>query len=159
MSTAACKLEGGIFNQGIQWNIQNGKSAQFWWDFWLSSETCGSLISSTLTKAEFSLLVADVHPFWEEWHFEKLSFVLLDFIINEIYAIPLSLNPNFEDKIIWAFSPTGFFSLKSAYILAKGLSLTLLPNRVDSTWIWKTCTTPRIHFFVWLCFHNSLPTC
>lgn len=58
-----CKLGGGIFNQWVKWNIQNGKSTLFWWDFWLNSETCRSLILGPLTEAEFSFTVADIHPF------------------------------------------------------------------------------------------------
>lgn len=117
---AACKLGGPIFNQGIKWSIRNGRSTLFWWDFWLSSGTCRSLILGPLTAAELSLTIADVYKIGEGWLLEKLSFALPDQIILEMNAIPFSINSNAEDGILWAFSPTGNFSLQSAYLLSKG---------------------------------------
>ena len=41
---------------------------------------------------------------------------------NAIKATPLSCNHEAEDSLQWAYSKNGFFSLKSAYLLAKGLN-------------------------------------
>lgn len=54
-------------------------------------------------------------------------------------------------------SKDGFFSLKSAYLLAKGLN----PLNLDidpCRWVWDVYTTPRIKFFLWLSSQNSIPT-
>jgi hypothetical protein len=49
----------------------------------------------------------------------KISFVLPHPIMLELNVIPFSLNPQAEDKVVWAFSSNGTFSFKDAYILAK----------------------------------------
>ena len=56
----------------------------------------------------------------------------------------------------WAYSKNGFFSLKSAYLLVRGLNP--LNQVTDSIgWVWKVETSPKVHFFLWLCLHNSVP--
>jgi hypothetical protein len=77
----------------------------------------------------------------------------------ELNVIPFSLNPQAEDKVVWAFSSNGTFSFKDAYILAKGLDPLISLTDLDCSLIWKSCTSLRIKFFLWLCFHKSLPTC
>ena len=47
----------------------------------------------------------------------RISFVLLDYIMQEIKGILLASNPLQEDLHIWAFSKDGNFSLKSAYLI------------------------------------------
>ena len=78
-------------------------------------------------------------------------------IVNDIQCIPLASCPNQKDRLIWAFSKDGSFSLKATYLLAKGLNplnLVTLPCR----WVWDSNTTLRIKLFLWLLSHNSIPT-
>ena len=49
--------------------------------------------------------------------------------------------------------------IHSAFALSKGLNPLNTSFDPDSSWIWKALTTPRIKYFLWLCFHHSLPTC
>ena len=155
----ACKLGGGIFTQGIKWTIQNGNSVLFCLDRWLPSGSLRTLISGPLTLDDLSLTVADVHPFGGHWLIDKLSFVLPDHIILDLLATSFSSNPLSNDLVVWAFSSNGAFSLHSAYLLSKYLVPTNPSPSLSPSWIWKAGTTPRIKFFLWLCFHNSLPTC
>ena len=53
---------------------------------------------------------------------------------------------NAKDVSCWAFSKDGSFSLKSSYLLAKGLN-PLNPSSIACEWIWKATTMPRIMFF------------
>ena len=85
-----------------------------------------------------------------------ISFVLPDYIIQEIKGILLASNPLQEDLNILAFSKDGNFSLKSAYLIAKGLN----PLNLDTfnMWVWNSKIMSRIKFFLWLCSHYSIPT-
>ena len=78
-------------------------------------------------------------------------------ILNAIKATPLSCSHEIEDSLQWAFSKNNFFSLKSTYLLARGLNPSNLDN-VSVEWVWKVETYPKIQFFLWLCLHNSVPT-
>ena len=56
----------------------------------------------------------------------------------------------------WAYSKNGSFSLKSAYLLVRGLNpLNWVTDYIS--WVWKVETLPKVHFFLWLCLHNSVP--
>jgi ribonuclease HI len=156
---AACKLGGIIFTQGIKWHIQNGNHVLFWLDWWLPSGPLHTLISGPLSPDDLSLTVADVHPFGGQWLLDKLSFVLPDHLLLELLATPFSSNPLSNDLVLWAFSSNGAFSLHSAYLLSKGFIPAKPSPSLSTSWIWKAGTTPRIKFFLWLCFHHSLPTC
>lgn len=54
------------------------------------------------------------------------------------------------------YSSNGYFSTKSAYLLACGWD----PNLKDEgwEWIWKTSTHPRIQYHLWICYHGKLFT-
>jgi ribonuclease HI len=117
------------------------------------------LISGPLSLDDLSLTVANVHPFGGQWLLDKLSFVLPDHLLLELLATPFSSNPLSNDLVLWAFSSNGAFSLHSAYLLSKGFIPAKPSPSLSTSWIWKAGTTPRIKFFLWLCFHHSLPTC
>ena len=74
-------------------------------------------------------------------------------------ALPTHQNsPHIHDSLAWAFSKDGWFSIKSAYLLARDLNP--LNSRLNSvSWVWKLEAPPKILFFLWLCLHNSIPTC
>ena len=88
---------------------------------------------------------------------ECISFDLPDKILQEIKGIPIAANPSQEDILIWAFSKDGSFSLKSAYLIAKGFNLLNLDTSPHQ-WVWKAHTSPRIKFFIWMCTNHSMPT-
>jgi len=88
---------------------------------------------------------------------ECISFDLPDRILQEIKDIPIVANPSQEDILIWAFSKDGSFSLKSAYLIAKGFNLLNLDTSYHQ-WVWKAHTSPRIKFFIWLCTNCNVPT-
>uniref|UniRef100_A0A2N9GZ20 DUF4283 domain-containing protein n=1 Tax=Fagus sylvatica TaxID=28930 RepID=A0A2N9GZ20_FAGSY len=60
-----------------------------------------------------------------------------------------------EDCIAWD-SRNGDFCLKLAYLLACKPPAGYI-NDSPSNWIWKVPTSPRICFFLWQCYHNSVP--
>ena len=70
-----------------------------------------------------------------------ISFVLPDYIMQEIKGILLASNPLQEDLHIWTFSKDGNFSLKSVYLIAEGLN----PLNLDTfkIWIWNSKTMSR----------------
>lgn len=87
----------------------------------------------------------------------SIYFNLPNTIVQEIQGIPTVVNPNQKDILVWAFSKDECFSLNSAYLLAKGSNLLNLETTLHQ-WVWKSSTTPRIKFFLWLCVHCNIPT-
>ncbi|RVX14074.1 hypothetical protein CK203_011217 [Vitis vinifera] len=50
-----------------------------------------------------------------------------------------------EDRVRWVKSKDGVFSVKSLYKALQPVSSTLFPSKI----IWRSCTQPKISFFVW----------
>ena len=148
----ACKEGGAIFNKGLKWFIANGESVSAWADFWLPSGPLRQQIEGPLNKGEDKLPAKSLIN-----STECISVVLPDRILQEIKGIPIAANPSHEDKLIWAFSKDGSFSLNSAYLIAKGFNL-LNSDTSLHQWVWKAHTSPRIKIFIWLCTHHSAPT-
>ena len=143
--------------KGFKWTVNNGSSISFWKDFWLPCGPFQSLFVSPLHRVDDQLTVQEGVALCCNGGEGILSFVLSDQILNLVRAIPFALNQETEDSLAWAFSKNGLFSLQSAYLLARG-SNPLNLGFSSMSWIWKAETHPRIQFFMWLCFHNSLPT-
>ena len=119
--------------------------------------TLRSLIKGPLYREEEHITIKQCVDHNHEWQAGCLSFELPNNILNAIKATPLSCNNEAEDSLQWAYSKNGFFSLKSAYLLAKGLNPLKL-DAVSVEWVWKVEALPKIQFFLWLCLHNSVPT-
>uniref|UniRef100_A0A2N9FT32 CCHC-type domain-containing protein n=1 Tax=Fagus sylvatica TaxID=28930 RepID=A0A2N9FT32_FAGSY len=60
-----------------------------------------------------------------------------------------------EDSIAWDSSDGGF-SLGKAYQLARNHQ-NVVNGSKNSMWLWKVKTSPRIVFFLWQCYHDSVP--
>ena len=52
----------------------------------------------------------------------NISFELPGQLLDAIKATPLSIDQNAEEVLHWAYSKNGFFSLKAAYLLVRGLN-------------------------------------
>nr|POE73187.1 putative ribonuclease h protein [Quercus suber] len=79
-----------------------------------------------------------------------------------IHSIPLSTRP-VEDVLIWPFTPTGSYTVKSGYrFLYKSQSLDNNDYQpVDNTlWkkIWGSQVQPKVRSFLWRALKNSIPT-
>lgn len=71
----------------------------------------------------------------------------------DIQATFFALASKGGDRLVWAASSHGNFDLKSAYKLSK--------TKKDHQeflggWIWKVNIIPKIQYFIWKCFHNSI---
>nr|POE76510.1 putative ribonuclease h protein [Quercus suber] len=148
----ACKAGGIVFNKRLKWSIANGDKACLWNDFWLPLGPLRNQIEGPLTEVENRLLVKSFLA-----NMDSISFNLPHKIVQEIRGIPVAADPNQEDILIWAYSKDGCFSLKSAYLIAKGINILNLETSPHN-WVWRASTTPRIKFFLWLCTHHSIPT-
>ena len=125
----------------------------FWDDFWLPSSPLRKQIEGPLAKGENNMSVKMFlsNP-------SGLSFNFPETIINDIQGIPLASCPDLKDRLIWVYSKDGSFSLKSTYLLAKGLNPLNLASH-PCGWVWDAYTTLRIKFFfLWLVSQNSIPT-
>jgi ribonuclease HI len=145
-----------VFKKGIRWVVNNGHLVSFWHDRWVGTCPIRELIHGPLTVIESSLRVCDVLEGSGVWNFERLSFSLPPSILETIRAIYVSPLSRREDCLAWD-SSNGIFCLKKAVHLAKSHTINPLTSHGNPKWIWTTKSSPRICFFLWQCYHKSVP--
>jgi hypothetical protein len=89
------------------------------------------------------------------WDFSKISLDILPTTREAIKAISVCSIRPIADKHVWD-SSEGEFSLGKAYSLAWN-NFSECTSLKQSSWIWKVRTRPRILFFLWQCYHLSVP--
>ena len=114
-----------------------------------------SLIQGPLTRGEENITVRQYLDNEIGGRAYNISFELPSQLLDVIKATLLSIDQNAEDVLHWAYSKNGFFSLKSTYLLVRGLNP--LNQVIDSIgWVWKVEAPPKVHFFLWLCLMYPL---
>ncbi|PKI72083.1 hypothetical protein CRG98_007540 [Punica granatum] len=86
---------------------------------------------------------------------KDFTFVVDKDLRQSIQGLPISLNQDIPDAIIWGLSHDGQLNTKSAYLLHFDHQI----SPEDSwDWLWKCLTLPCICYFTWLCHKERLPT-
>nr|POE68985.1 hypothetical protein CFP56_41155 [Quercus suber] len=89
------------------------------------------------------------------WSTDNISFVLPNDVLKAIKATPIRRSARRDDQCYWVSSANRDFETKSAYLLAINEDLSI--QDVNGKWLWKLCTLPKIKYFLWKCYHHSLP--
>ena len=144
-----------VFRRGIRWVVNNGHDASFWHDLWVGDKPLRDLIHGPLSPLEDSLRVCDVIENVSMWDFSKISLDILPITREAIKAIVVCPTRPIADRRVWN-SSGGEFKLGKAYSLACN-NFAECSSLKQSSWIWKVRTSPRILFFLWQCYHLSVP--
>jgi ribonuclease HI len=158
-------LEGReLFKEGCFWRIGDGKSVSIWGDKWIPRPSTYSIQSpcNILSKeAKVAKLFEEESTKWNKSLIKNIFSVEEEQIICNI---PVSKYQQ-KDKLIWAATTTGEFTVKSAYHLEKEIQ-----NRkkgecsnqgaLQAIWkiIWKLQIPNSTKVFMWRACHNILPT-
>lgn len=89
-----------------------------------------------------------------EWDVNMFESYLLRDVFTEVLKIHLPQFVTFPDTPFWKGSPSGYFSVATAYQLAS------LPveNPMFLDWVWKLKIPQNLKGFLWLIFHDKLLT-
>ena len=106
-----------------------------------------------------------IDPETARWRFEVLDAVFPPYEANIIRCIPISSRLP-ADKLIWAESLNGQFSMRSAYAVAVRLSCPISHGAtLDNSLNWRFCKQVwglplphKIRHFAWEACRNILPT-
>ena len=150
---------------GCCWQIGNGETARLWRDKWLPT----SLSYGPVTFSHFFLDNGTVftlnNPEIASWKLDLIHEIFLPFDVEAILSIPLSLSL-LTDKLIWAPTPTGQFSVSSAYKVTRQFMLDLQHGECSTPqqliYFWRCiCKLPmpnKVKAFAWQTCRNILPT-
>jgi len=152
-----------VLEKGTRWIVGNGDSLQAWQSRWLPRPHsflpipwCHD-INMEVSVAE---LIDKEGGCWRE---QLVRSLFLPIDAEHILRLPLCLSWP-ADKLIWHFSSTGNFSVKSAYHLIRSLKSQDKPSGSMAAghhfWkkLWSLGVPPRIKMFVWKVGVGVLPT-
>jgi ribonuclease HI len=144
-----------VFRKGLRWVVNNGQEISFWHDLWVGDSPLCSLVHGPLSVWEDSLRVCDVVEGVSMWNLSTLTLAIPTSTRESIKAISVCPNRPLADKRVWD-SDGGDFKLGKAYSIACN-KFSECSSLKPSSWIWKVRASPRIMFFLWQCYHLSVP--
>ena len=106
-----------IVEKGIRWRVGNGSNIRVWGDKWLPRVASYEVISPRLflhPDTKVSEFICQESCCWKE-EIIRQSFLPVD--VEAILSIPISAKPP-VDRLIWAETNNGGFSVRSAYKVA-----------------------------------------
>ncbi|CAN6679166.1 unnamed protein product [Malus baccata var. baccata] len=153
--------------QGTHWQILGGEDVRVWVDRWLPSLPLGHPVPLGGVAVTRNLRVCKLFcPFSREWDLNFLQPFLTDVELEAIRATPIG-DSSRRDRLIWAASKNGRYSVKSGYRWIQSRSLSLRDSRLpharsvpEELWkcLWKIEVPPKIRHFLWSSLHNALAT-
>ena len=152
-----------VIQNGAIWRVGNGQLIDIWNHRWLS-ETIPGLVMSPRPDANLDK-VSDLllhNP--RQWNLDLIDKVFYPWEANVIRGIYVS-EDSIEDKLIWPLTPSGDYSVKSAYQMLSSATLTSKASSSSSegfkgVWkgIWQIRAPNCVRHFMWRAVKDSLPT-
>ncbi|XP_065626375.1 uncharacterized protein LOC136066260 [Quercus suber] len=106
-----------IVKQGVRWRVGNGKDIRIWGDKWLPRGSSYEVISPRIFLHQDTRVSELIHSVRKTWNVEVICQIFLPVDADTILGIPLSIRlPG--DRIIWAETNNGCFTVRSAYWVA-----------------------------------------
>ncbi|KAK9991150.1 hypothetical protein SO802_026135 [Lithocarpus litseifolius] len=130
-----------VVKAGSRWEVGDGSSVQICLDKWLPTHTTFRVTSPPGTLPTDSRAHTLIDDETGEWKTDMIQQLFLPVDADAILGIPKSRNHT-RDRIIWAYTPRGIFTVNSAY----------------KRTIWSLSILNKIKSFTWRASRNALPT-
>ena len=154
-----------IVRQGVRWRVGNGKNIRIWGEKWLPRMSSFEVISPRIFLHQDTRVSELINTERKSWNEEVIRQLFLPVDADTILGIPLS-NQLPEDRLIWAESNNGCFTVRSAYRVAMTLHRTAQNASASSDssqrsfWrkVWRLPILHKVRHFAWRACRNILPT-
>ncbi|KAA3488041.1 LINE-type retrotransposon LIb DNA [Gossypium australe] len=145
-----------LLRENLMWSVGDGSTISGWKDNWIPG--IGPLLS--YAPAQNRINLDSTLKDWilpnGSWNVDMLRLWLPEDKLKRIVSIPPPHPDNGEDRIIWARSGSGSFSIRSAYWTLKENSW----KPKDDNWkvVWNYQGPQRVRIFLWLVANQRLLT-
>lgn len=109
-----------VVKAGCWWQVGNGTSICIWTDRWLPRPSTFQVISPPASLPLDSKISSLINPDSGDWDVTLITQTFLPDDVNSILGIPLSRHKP-RDRLVWAYTPKGSFTVNSAYIYYRDL--------------------------------------
>lgn len=131
---------------GATWRVGNGRSFNFWSDWWVRDKPLGVELDIGIPNARTNATVSDFIVSNLTWNFHKLQEFLPQDKVNAIWMILIPMEENVVDKLYWPYTTLGNLSVSLGYNLIVGH----LGKEDDHGWVWNIRVTERCRMFIWM---------
>ncbi|KAK6124897.1 hypothetical protein DH2020_041358 [Rehmannia glutinosa] len=151
-----------LIERGKGWRLGNGQCIQVQGDKWIGATKSGKLCGTTSNIQPGLKVVNLIDVDRKHWRVEEVYRI---FGKDAECIIKMHISPRLPpDRIIWTYSKSGHYTVKSAnHVLRRKMSQQLAVPSTSSqnnAWkhLWNLCVPPKIKHFLWRACMNSLPT-
>lgn len=146
----------------MRWRVGDGTSIRIWSDPWLPSKFLPYISSPIPSGWEDARVSSLFDSFQQVWNSATLQQLFNPRDAELIHSISLSNRP-VEGVLIWPFTSTGSYSVKSGYkFLYKSHSLDNNDYQPADNTLWKKIwviqVQPKVRNFLWRALKNFIPT-
>lgn len=154
--------------RGLRYRVGNGNRISIWADPWIPEDGNFKVITPRPFHSGFPYAVSDfIDPISRSWNFELLSTHLWEVDRQRVLSISIG-GETAQDRLIWHYSKTGSFTVKSCYHMiissdyGESSNLGVGGGQSGSTsinWdlIWRLKVPPKVHMFLWRATLDILP--
>ncbi|KAG5522106.1 hypothetical protein RHGRI_034338 [Rhododendron griersonianum] len=103
--------------KGLRWQVQDGKSIDFWADAWIPSLPNFKVPIPRPANSAINKVVDIIDDNSGQWDIQKMLVEIPVEVVNAILEIPLA-RVGRADQLAWHFNPNGCYSVKSGYHIA-----------------------------------------
>ncbi|CAL1412960.1 unnamed protein product [Linum trigynum] len=145
-----------LLRKGCAWNIQNGRSTDFWCDVWVLQVPLRDVAIQPIPEERLRDTVASYLDDNGDWDVDRFSQWLPFDVQQKITAVAVDVFSMENDTLFWAPSPNGHFTAKSAFQIA----MPQQGNQDEKLWkkIWSNPVPERVRCFSWLVALNRIST-
>jgi hypothetical protein len=148
-----------LLTLGYRWRIGDGKSINVWSDPWI--RTRNNMKPTTPSPYHLShLTVSQLFDHQQNtWDLTLLNSIMNTQDVSDICKIPL-YSRALSDSVVWTSTPSGCYTVKSAYKLCISLTDHESLPRVDGNWkdVWSLQLPQKMKHFCWRLLRLCLPT-
>ena len=124
----------------------------------MNSELLAACLDSSVPFSLQHLRVKDVVDREGGWKLEDLNALLPERMVHLVRSIPVPFSIQILDEVFWGLSPSGLFTVKSAFELLQEDSAIGVLDIQKWGWISRLFCSEKIKIFVWIILHDCLLT-
>ena len=151
-----------VLMRGVRWRVGCGESIGVWNDAWLPFLEQPRILSSPIVGFEDIHVCDLIDPASRQWDLALLQGLFNAQELEIISSIPLCSN-HVEDKLVWPYTPSGMYTVKSRYRFPTKENF-VQPTNVNQNhgggvWklIWGLNAPNKVKNFLWRSCNEALP--
>jgi hypothetical protein len=152
-----------LLKECLMWKVGTGESIKIWGDQWLPHNS-HALYPPPDGLDEQSTVDSLINQDSNWWNVPYIESIFSADVVAQICSLGISPGSQ-DDRLIWAGTKNGEFSVRSAYYLeverrSRSLGTGSLPASANPFWkvIWKLKVPRAVQVFLWWGCNNILPT-